>query len=96
MSVCLLYIWVQVPEQARGVETPGTGVTRSWEQCSVGAWNWTQVFCKMNTCSWLLSYFFSLYASYLEVIVDSDSHVIVKKKIEVLEVLRILYSVLIT
>lgn len=38
------------------------------------------LFCKMNTCSGLLSYFFSLYASYFEVIVDSDSHVIVKKK----------------
>lgn len=37
------------------------------------------LFCKMNTCSGLLSYFFSLYASYFEVIVDSDSHVIVKK-----------------
>lgn len=47
------------------------------------------LFCKMNTCSGLLSYFFSLYASYFEVIVDSDSHVIVKKKkkIDVLEVL---------
>lgn len=38
------------------------------------------LFCKMNTFSGLLSYFFSLYASYFEVIVDSDSHVIVKKK----------------
>lgn len=37
------------------------------------------LFCKMNTCFGLLSYFFSLYASYFEVIVDSDSHVIVKK-----------------
>lgn len=51
-----MYTWVKMLLEARGgYQCPGAGVRSGYGPPNKGDRKWTQIFCKSNICSWLLS-----------------------------------------